>query len=38
LFAEIQAYAAAHAGSRADLDQSLEDAGLEILAEELWPD
>lgn len=38
LFAEIQAYAAAHAGTEADLDEGLEEAGLEILAEELWPD
>jgi len=38
LFAEIQAYAIAHAGTDVDLDDGLQAASMEVLAEEPWPD
>jgi hypothetical protein len=38
LFADLQAYAIAHAGTEQDRDEALLDAAMEILAEDPWPE
>jgi hypothetical protein len=37
LYADIQAYARAQAGTELDLDEDLEAAAIEVLAEDPWP-
>lgn len=38
LYAELNAYAMAHAGTEYDRDEALLGASMEVLAEEPWPD